>query len=95
VCGLMSTDQEFLCSATRIASKGLEISRVQEVYDSLEQLSAQERIVVARQFLMSPDLSGVWENSLVRRNLGVEIGMADRETLSVMLAAIALRIAGG
>jgi len=90
----MSTNQELLCDATTVAGKRLENSRVQAVSDSLERLSAQERIVVARQFLMSPDLRGVWENSLVRRNLEAEIGRADRETLSDMLGAIAQRIEG-
>lgn len=89
----MSTDQEVLCRANKATGKGLENSRVQEVCDLLGRLSTQERIVVARQFLMSPDLSGVLGNSLVRRNLRVEIGMADREMLSDMLAAIAQRIA--
>jgi len=54
----MSTDQELLCDATKVASKRLENSRVQAVSDSLERLSAQERIVVARRFLMSHDLRG-------------------------------------
>ncbi len=90
----MSTNQELLCDATTVAGKSLENSRVQAVSDSLERLSAQERVMVARQFLMSPDLRGVWENSLVGRNLEAEIGRADRETLSDMLGAIAQRIEG-